>query len=192
MRPLHRVHHEKVHFTGFSGQNLNRLTFLTGWCCRLIRLCLWNSWRVDTEIKDWAAVFTPHTKFKLSLSLASVSLSHSYTHKHTKHPDYVHTITGSWFFAMQKTMRHINSDHKLIYKFTKFSSVQLIEKRRWHWPYSGNFDCQCLCYCCWDPQMKTFILGISTGLFLNKHVSHLPQRKLWTELIPHNPPNLYT
>ncbi len=45
---------------------------------------------------------------------------------------------------------------------------------------------------CWDPQMKTFILGISTGLFLNKHVSYLPQRKLWTELIPHSPPDLYT
>ncbi len=40
--------------------------------------------------------------------------------------------------------------------------------------------------CCWDPQMKTFILGISTGLFLNKHVSHLPQRKLRTELISHS------
>ncbi len=40
--------------------------------------------------------------------------------------------------------------------------------------------------------MKTFILGISTGLFLNKHVSHLPQRKLWAELIPHSHPDLYT
>ncbi len=47
-------------------------------------------------------------------------------------------------------------------------------------------------FLCWDPQMKMFILEISTGLFLNKHVSHLPQRKLWTELIPHSPPDLYT
>ncbi len=45
---------------------------------------------------------------------------------------------------------------------------------------------------CWDPPMKTFILGISTGLFLNKYASHLPPRKLWTELIPHSPPDLCT
>ncbi len=24
--------------------------------------------------------------------------------------------------------------------------------------------------CCWDPQMKTFLLGISTGLFVNEYV----------------------
>ncbi len=29
-----------------------------------------------------------------------------------------------------------------------------------------------------DPQMKAFILGNSTELFLGKHVPHLPQRKL--------------
>ncbi len=62
-----------------------------------------------------------------------------------------------------------------------------------------NISIPALLYCidtftllCWDPQMKMFILGISTGLFLNKHVSHLPQRKLWTELIPHSPSDLYT